>query len=132
MLLTKGSITFEDTNNCTDSYNAQKRQTVKWIFYAENWVKRTWVQKNNINRLNNKWRCVQWWLTIKWVLIWNWLQQMMEDSRSNLNDWFSDKSAKTVMNWASVTIEYSPSVFTKGTMPPGAEDFTSALSVYKN
>jgi hypothetical protein len=29
MLLTKGSITFEDTNNCTDSYNAQKRQTVK-------------------------------------------------------------------------------------------------------
>ena len=56
----------------------------------------------------------------------------MNDSRSNLNWWFDDKSARTVMNWASVLIEYSPSVFTKATMPPGAEDFTTALDVYKN
>jgi hypothetical protein len=36
------------------------------------------------------------------------------------------------MNGASVIIEYAPSVFTKATMPPGAEDFTTALSIYKN
>jgi hypothetical protein len=36
------------------------------------------------------------------------------------------------MNWASVLIEYSPSIFTKSTMPPGAEYFTTALTVYKN
>jgi hypothetical protein len=36
------------------------------------------------------------------------------------------------MDGASVLIEYSPSVFTKGSMPPGAEDFTTALSIYKD
>ena len=58
----------------------------------------------------------------------------MNNSRSNLNEWFgtSDGQKKNiVMNWASVLIEYSPSVFTKSTMPPGAEDFTTALSIYK-
>ena len=60
----------------------------------------------------------------------------MKNSRSNLNKWFDSqnggKNANTVMNWASVVIEYSPSVFTKGSMPPGAEDFTTALSIYKD
>jgi hypothetical protein len=35
------------------------------------------------------------------------------------------------MNGAAVLIEYAPSVFTKSTMPPGAEEFTTALSVYR-
>ena len=65
-------------------------------------------------------------------MIWNWLKGVMENSRSNLNGWHKSKTAKTVMNWASVLIEYSPSVFTKSTMPPGAEDFTTALSIYKD
>lgn len=61
----------------------------------------------------------------------------MNASRSHLNDWFnrkndSDGGKSVVMNWASVVIEYSPTVFTTATMPPGAEDFTTALSIYKN
>ena len=132
MLLTRWTIKF------TDSYSCRHRQVVKWIFYAEKWIIRTPVQKNTADRLNepNAKRCTEWWLTIKWVLIWDWLQKVMENSRSNLNKWFSTvngggKNAQTVMNWASVLIEYSPSVFTKGSMPPGAEDFTTALSIYK-
>ena len=133
MLLTRWTIKF------TDSYSCRHRQVVKWIFYAEKWIIRTPVQKNTADKLNepNAKRCTEWWLTIKWVLIWDWLQKVMENSRSNLNKWFSTvngggKNAQTVMNWASVVIEYSPSVFTKGSMPPGAEDFTTALSIYKD
>ena len=124
MLLTYWKIKFTDSNSCNH------RQVVKWIFYAESWIERTPVQKNT--NINNAKRCTQWWLTIKWVLIWEWLNSMMKNSRSNLNGWFDSKTQQTVMNWASVLIEYSPSVFTKGSMPPGAEDFTTALSIYKN
>ena len=133
MILTKWKIIFEDTNNCNPK-SQQTRQVVKWIFYsslANNGIERANVKKNNTKY--NYQRCTEWWLTIKWVLIWNWLKNMMENSRSNLNNWFETSDKKwTVMNWASVLIEYSPSVFTKSTMPPGAEDFTTALSIYKN
>ena len=128
MLLTEWTITFADTNSCNPSQK-QTRQTVKWIFYAKWWLNRDWVKMNKT--ANEYKRCSEWWLTIKWVLIWKGLQSMMDASRSNLNNWFHDKSATTVMNWASVLIEYSPTVFTKSTMPPGAEDFTTALSIYK-
>jgi hypothetical protein len=131
MLLTDWEIIFEDKESCTH------RQVVKWIFYAKWWISRTPVQKND--SLSNPTRCTEGWLTVKWVLIWNWLQDMMKNSRSNLNKWFQikwnnkeEQRRKYVMDGASVIIEYSPSVFTKWTMPPGAEDFTSALSVYKN
>ena len=59
----------------------------------------------------------------------------MNNSRSNLNGWFyatNDEKKRVVMDGASVLIEYSPSVFTTSTMPPGAEYFTTALSIYKN
>ena len=133
MLLTNENIVF--SGDCTTT------QKVKWIFYA--WWKliRSWVKKND--NINNSFWCDEWWLTVKWVLIWNGLENLMNASRSNLNDWFKarwDDSNSAVlaarrwyvMNWASVLIEYSPSIFTKSTMPPGAEDFTTALSVYKN
>ena len=58
----------------------------------------------------------------------------MNKSRSHLETWFgpNGKTVKNIMNGGSVVIEYSPSIFTKSTMPPGAEDFTTALSIYKN
>jgi len=127
MLLTNWTIKFRDENSCNH------RQTVKWILYANSWIFRESVKKNTKSRLNENKRCTEWWLTIKWVLIWQGLDGMMQNSRSNLNDWFETTDKKwIVMNWASVLIEYSPSVFTKSTMPPGAEDFTTALSIYKN
>ena len=133
MLLTKGTITFADVNSCNPT-KPQNRQVVKWIFYAEKLLKRSWVLKNK--DLNAERRCTEWWLTIKWVVIWRWLNQMMENSRSNLNDRFNKKNnidggKSVVMNWASVLIEYSPSIFATSTMPPGAEEFATALSIYK-
>ena len=127
MVLTKWKIVFKDPNNC------RNRQVVKWIFYSalpSDGIVRATVTKNT-SLSHSQW-CNEWWLTIKWVLIWKWLDKMMINSRSNLNNWFNTSDKKgTVMNWASVLIEYSPSVFTKSTMPPGAEDFTTALSIYK-
>jgi len=126
MLLTNGKIKFQW--DCTNI------QTVRWIFYASWDLERLWVKKND-ELSNNVW-CKQWWLNVKWVLIWNNFNGLMEKSRSHLETWFDDtdtsSKATKIMNWASVLIEYSPSIFTKSTMPPGAEDFTTALSIYKN
>ena len=122
MLLTDKNITFRWS--CTSS------QTVKWIFYAWWNLLRLWVWKND-DLKNNLW-CDEWWLYVKWVLIWHGFEDLMNGSRSHIeNRWQAWDRAKKVMDWASVVIEYSPSVFTKSTMPPGAEDFTTALSIYK-
>ena len=130
MVLTRWTIVFKDTNDC-NPVKAQSRQTVKWIFYGEKGLRREWVLKNT--NINASRRCTEWWLTIKWVLIWKWFDGLMKDSRSNVTNWFGSSQKKNiVMNGASVLIEYAPSVFTKGSMPPGAEDFTTALSIYKN
>ncbi len=125
MILTKWNIAFE--------WDCTTNQNVKWIFYASKNLIRNWVKKNDT--LNNNVWCTQGWLNIKWVLIWNDFNSLMKQSRSHLENWFeadepNDKKIE-IMNWASVVIEYSPSIFTKSTMPPGAEDFTTALSIYK-
>ena len=125
MLLTRWTITF--------SWDCTSNQKVKWIFYAEWWLLRNWVLHND-TKTNGVW-CDKWWLQIKWVLIWSGLNYVMDKSRSHLEDWFKtdlDERKNAIMNWASVLIEYSPSVFTRSTMPPGAEEFTTALSIYKN
>ena len=123
MLLTYGNIEFEWIN-CNED------QTVKWIFYAAGNLSRAAKYRNN--RSDAKTWCTKGWLHVQWVLIWNNFNNLMDSSRSHLNDWFNKEDKKSsVMNWASVLIEYSPSIFTKSTMPPGAEDFTTALSIYK-
>ncbi|MDR0369988.1 MAG: hypothetical protein LBH96_05875 [Candidatus Peribacteria bacterium] len=60
----------------------------------------------------------------------------MKERRSELNRWFYGQSTaqqkrKYIMDGAAVLIEYSPSIFTTATMPPGAEEFTTALEVYR-
>ena len=124
MLLTNWNITF--------SWDCTTTQKVKWIFYAWWSLIRGWVEKNTY--LRHDYWCDEWWLQVRWVLIWKNFNDLMNNSRSSLNSWFKEgtNKRKAVMNWASVLIEYSPSIFTKSTMPPGAEDFTTALSVYKN
>ena len=131
MILTKWNIAFK--------WSCEDTQKVKWIFYAKGKLIRTWVDKNT--ELTNKVWCTEWWLNIKWVLIWNNFNGLMKDSRSHLDTWFKRYGGRSttdtqelktkVMNWASVVIEYSPSIFNKSTMPPGAEEFTTALDVYK-
>ena len=136
MLLTKNNITFKW--NCTSD------QAVKWIFYAWWKLYRAWANdkegiEKNKSKDNTYW-CDAWWLHIKWVLIWDNFDNLMKSSRSHIDGWWkSDGESRywendlrtKVMDGASVLIEYSPSVFTKSTMPPGAEDFTTALSIYK-
>ena len=124
MILTNWNIVF--------NWNCTSTQKVKWIFYAKWNLIRTWVNKND-NLKNSEW-CTQWWLNVMWVLIWNNFKELMNKSRSHLETWFgpNGKTVKNIMNGGSVVIEYSPSIFTKSTMPPGAEDFTTALSIYKN
>ena len=123
MLLTRWNIKF--------SWDCTSDQTVKWIYYAEKKLLRNEVGKNK--DLDVRVWCTNGWLHVKWVLIWGWFDDLMKDSRSNLNKWFDGTTSRktTLMNWWSVVIEYSPSIFTKSTMPPGAEDFTTALSIYR-
>ena len=123
MILTKWHIAFK--------WDCTSNQNVKWIFYASWNLVRTWVLHND-NLANSEW-CTKWWLNIKWVLIWNGFNNLMTKSRSHLESWFGTTDKKwEIMKGGSVVIEYSPSIFTKSTMPPGAEDFTTALSIYKN
>ena len=124
MILTEWNIKFK--SNCTTT------QKVKWIFYAKKNLGREWVWKNTIN--GTEW-CTQWWLNVQWVLIWNDFNNLMKSSRSHLENWFKTEDGGKkweIMKGWSVVIEYSPSIFTKSTMPPGAEDFTTALSIYRN
>ncbi|MDR2541053.1 MAG: hypothetical protein LBD11_04675 [Candidatus Peribacteria bacterium] len=68
------------------------------------------------------------------------MDNVAANRRSELNQWFRSRASQNqsatdrrnyIMNGAAVLIEYAPSVFTKSTMPPGAEEFTTALSVYR-
>ena len=125
MVLTKWNIRFR--------WSCTSNQTVKWIFYAAGDLVRENVKKNT-KTSNDEW-CDKWWLYVKGVLIWHNFDNLMRLSRSHLENWFTastpaDKKWE-IMKWWSVVIEYSPSVFTKSSMPPGAEDFTTALSIYK-
>jgi hypothetical protein len=121
MLLTYWNIIF--------SWDCTKNQNVKWIYYASGNLIRKWVNKNN-NTSHNYW-CTKWGLQVQWVLIWNNFDELMKKSRSHLENRFKNDQKKEVINWASVVIEYSPSIFSSATMSPGAEDFITALSVYK-
>lgn len=124
MLLTNWNIIFK--------WDCESDQTVKWIFYAKGKLNR-YAKARNENIDTSVW-CTNGWLHVRWVLIWSNFDKLMDNSRSNINDRFIGQESKRkeyVMNWASVLIEYSPSIFSKSTMPPGAEDFTTALSIYK-
>ena len=131
MILTDWTIEFKW--NCTSD------QTVKWIFVWKTLSRGGSVKKNTNPEPSYNYWCNKWWLHIKWVLIGDNFGGLMEGSRSHIDGWRKnetdrnpDDELKTkVMNWASVVIEYSPSIFTQSTMPPGAEYFTTALDIYK-
>ncbi len=122
----KWLIRFDDT-----SCNGQ--QTVKWIFVSKNGFAAT---KNINDSLNKAW-CNAWWLHVKWVLIGD-ITNLVTNKRSNLSSWFrvswSENTIKAqrrnmIFNWASVLIEYSPELWQQ--LPPGADEFTKTLEVYK-
>jgi hypothetical protein len=132
MLLTNGTITFDGSKNCNDA------QTLKGIYYAKDGFTSIGVSKNN--KLSNGERCIGGNLHVKGIVIGKGLDTVMTQRRSELNQRFwavsNVNAAKLtrrnyLMNGAAVLIEYSPSIFTTATMPPGAEEFTLALAVYR-
>ena len=80
MLLTNGTITFDASRNCNDT------QVVKGVFYAKNGFKSINAQRNN--KLNNAERCIGGNLHIKGIAIGDGLATVMQDRRSELNEWF--------------------------------------------
>ena len=114
-------------------------QVVQWIFVTLKWFAAWSTSLRNIDT-NTEW-CARWGLHVKWVLIWNDIEKLMEWRRSQLNSWFnvravnlSDSKIRTerkkkIMEWATLLIEYSPELWK--TLPPWAEIFTESLEVYK-
>lgn len=126
-IVNDGKIKFKD-DNCN------KQQIVKGIFIAKEFDA---TEKNGNYTLNDE-RCNAWWLHVKWVLIWWWIENLVEKKRSNLARWFrvswSEESKRIqrrnmIFNGASVLIEYSPELWQQ--LPPGADEFTKMLDVYK-
>lgn len=113
-------------------------QVVQWIFIALWWFKAGESLKNTSP---NDQRCARWGLHVKWVLIWNNIENLMDGRRSQLNSWFnvnyvwwSDQRIKTdrkkkIMEWAALLIEYSPELWKS--LPPWADIFTESLEVYR-
>ncbi len=142
MVITNGIITFKAAD-CNSS------QIIKGIFYA-NGFDSSEAQRND--NLNNATRCNKGNLVIQGMAIEK-TQEVTEQSktllkkvaplrRSYLNEWFNCPDATNttqclqhrqnlIMNGASLLIEYSPSIFAAATRSPGVEDFTDALSVYR-
>ena len=132
MIVVDNWTIYFDDEKCQDGW-----QVVQWIFVALDWFWNKFEKLRNTNE--NKEFCPWWNLHVKWVLIWSWIDNISNYKRSQLNDWFTLRSSnlndlkkerrKEIIEWASVLIEYSPSLWK--ILPPGAEMFTESLEVYK-
>ena len=131
-------IKFTDAWGSKGARCAEWWQVVQWIFVALKWFEQ-WSSLVNTNE--NTERCARWGLHVKWVLIWNNINNLMNGRRSQLNSRFnvdtvsSSKSKvrterkKKIMEGAALLIEYNPSLWK--TLPPWADIFTESLEVYK-
>ena len=124
-----GTIKFNETSDST----CTQPQIVKGIFVANNFDANK-ITNDNINHS----RCNAGWLYVKGVLIGNGIENLVRKKRSSLPLWFrvswSERSIKVqrrtqIFNGASVVIEYSPELWQQ--LPPGADEFTQALEMYK-
>jgi hypothetical protein len=116
-----------------DKQDCNWPQVVKGIFIAK-----TFAGIKKINANLGQERCNAGWLHVKWVLIWDGIDTLVANKRSNLSSWFriswSEESQRIqrrnmIFNGASVLIEYSPELWQQ--LPPGADEFTKMLEVYK-
>lgn len=125
-IVQNGTIKFTDTS-------CKGQQIVKGIFVANKFS----AEKNSNTSLEQEW-CNAGWLHVKGVLMGGDINNLVENKRSNLSQWFkvnwSESTQKIqrrnmIFNGASVLIEYSPELWEK--LPPGADEFTKALEIYK-
>ncbi len=135
MIVTDQKIYFEDDqeeNNCEVGW-----QVVQGIFVAQDWFA---AEEELRNDTKNAERCERWNLRVKWVLIWKNVDNLMDNRRSHLNDWFQvdndsemaieRERRQEIFEWAALLIEYNPELW--NALPPGAESFTQSLDVYRN
>lgn len=134
MIITDQNISFEDDSS--QNYCQNWWQVVNWIFVAKWWFESI-SRTRNITKSNQ--RCVWWNLRVKWVLIWDGVENLIDNRRSHLNTWFDvasnlESSIKRerkneIFEWSALLIEYNPNLWTK--LPPGADSFTETLDVYR-
>jgi len=84
-------------------------------------------------------RCNEGGLTVKWVLIGQNINALVAQRRSHLNTWFHITSTNEagkraerrnkIFDGAAVLIEYNPAL--RQNLPPGMNEFTQVLDVYK-
>ena len=134
MIVTDQKIYFEDDS--VEGYCQYGWQVVQWIFVAQWWFD----ADDRLRNQSDQQRCQRWNLQVKWVLIWDGIESLMDNRRSHLNDWFQVDSnleasikrerRQEIFEWAALLIEYNPELW--GALPPGAESFTQSLDVYRN
>ena len=140
MIMTKGKIIFDAEGACNGELNkyGHAGQMVKGIFYAGKGFGSSNHKnlKNTAEKLSKSERCNYGNLHIKGVAIGD-LKEVVDNRRSELYTWFKwngggkspAEKRDIVINGASVLVEYNPSL--RGNLPPGAEEFNKALSVYR-
>ena len=141
MIITTEHMSFKDGwSNDGKSRCASWWQVVQWLYVAGKWFKAAEDEPDSLRNtsVTQLW-CPWWWLHVKWVLIWDGIDNIVSSKRSQLNSWFNTTSSQEntirrerrqkIIAWASVLIEYSPSLWK--TLPPWAEVFTESLEVYR-
>ena len=140
MIMTKGHIIFDAEDSCNGDLTkyGHAGQMVKGIFYAGKGFGSSNHKnlKNTADKLSENERCNYGNLHIKGVAIGD-LTEVVDNRRSELYTWFKwngggkspAEKRDIVINGASVLVEYNPSL--RGNLPPGAEEFNKALSVYR-
>jgi len=132
MFVVKWKIKFEQPD-C-------ERQTINWIVISQWWFDANYAE-DEISRNNDltKSRCRDGWLTIKWILVWPNIDDLVKVKRSNLNDRFGfdpnrwitldQERTQEIYNWASVLVEYNPKLLLN--LPPWANDIRKFIDTYR-
>ena len=134
MIITTDKISFEDDGD--KDYCEEGGQVVNGIFIAQWWFD---SRSRTRNTSKNQERCPRGNLHVKWVLIGDDIDNLVNNRRSHLNDWFTVKSSspsaikrerkREIFEWAALLIEYNPTLWTQ--LPPWADSFTEILDVYR-
>ena len=122
-----GDLIFS-TNSNTQANN--QNQTVRGIFIGlQNIIAEGDGQAAFNNKLDNN-RVNGGSLTIRGILLGGDLSKMIVGRRSVVENWFDKNAADGLFDDGAIVIKASPEIFTN--LPPGAEDLSQTLNVFKD
>lgn len=121
-----GDLTFSAIG---DALENNQDQLVKGIFIGLNNIKAEGDNQPAFNNdLNKPWinggR-----LTVQGIILGDDLTKMVEGRRSIVEDWFYKRAGDGLLDDGSLVIKANPEIFTN--LPPGAEDISTTLNVFK-